>query len=100
MEVKINIQREVLEDQVRNIIADNPNISMMDLLTQFGADPKSFGYSIYEIITMTPGMAGEVLIEEFEKDSPVTELIKNLLQHSQVDVNMIVNPKINFTALM
>ena len=57
-------------------------------------------YSIYEIITMTPGMAGEVLIEEFEKDSPVTELIKNLLQHSQVDVNMIVKPKINFTALM
>ena len=49
---------------------------------------------------MTPGMAGEVLIEEFEKDSPVTELIKNLLQHSQVDVNMIVKPKINFTALM
>ena len=30
MEVKINIQREVLEDQVRNIIADNPNMSFQD----------------------------------------------------------------------
>ena len=57
-------------------------------------------YSMYEIITMTPGMAGEVLIEEFEKDNPNEELIKNILQHSPVDVNMIVKPQIDFTALM
>ena len=45
-------------------------------------------YSIYEIITMTPGMASEVLIDEIKKNSPDIELIKNLLDHSLADVNM------------
>ena len=45
-------------------------------------------YSIYDIITMTPGMAGEVLIDEIKKTSPDIELIKNLLDHSLADVNL------------
>lgn len=47
-------------------------------------------YSMYEIITMTPGMAGEVLCYECMKDNPDMELIRNILEHSQVDVNWTI----------
>ena len=45
-------------------------------------------YSMYEIITMTPGMAEEVLGDEIKKENPDFELIKNILDHSQADVNI------------
>ena len=44
-------------------------------------------YTMYEIITMSPGMAGEVLLEECEKKKPNMELINMILEHSIVDVN-------------
>ena len=56
-------------------------------------------YSMYEIITMTPGMAEEVLIDEMSKTNPDKELIKNLIQHSWLeDVN--VQSKNGSTALI
>ena len=45
-------------------------------------------YSMYEIITMTPGMAGEVLYHECVKPNPNIEVIENILEHSIVDVNL------------
>ena len=44
-------------------------------------------YSMYEIITMTPGMAWEVLCYEIKKQCPDMELIENILKHSNIDVN-------------
>ena len=44
-------------------------------------------YSMYDIITMTPGMASEVLIDEICNPTSDIELIKNIIQHSQFEVN-------------
>ena len=44
-------------------------------------------YTMYEIITMTPTMVGEVLLGECEKKKPNMELINMILDHSIVDVN-------------
>ena len=45
-------------------------------------------YSIYDIIIMTPEIAGKVLFDECMKESPDMELIKNILELSPVDVNL------------
>ena len=55
-------------------------------------------YSMYEIITMTPGMAGEVLDDEIKKKNPNMDLVKNILNHSIVDVNLQYSD--GWTALM
>ena len=55
-------------------------------------------YSIYDIIIMTPEIAGKVLFDECMKESPDMELIKNILELSPVDVNVQKND--GFTALM
>ena len=55
-------------------------------------------YSMYEIITMTPGMAGEVLDDEIKKKNPNMDLVKNILNHSIVEVNLQYSG--GWTALM
>ena len=55
-------------------------------------------YSIYDIIIMTPEIAGKVLFDEYMKESPDMELIQNILELSPVDVNVQKND--GFTALM
>ena len=45
-------------------------------------------YSIYEIITMTPGMAEEVLVEQIISRKYDYELIKNLITISQANPNV------------
>ena len=58
-------------------------------------------YSMYEIITMTPGMAGKVLFDEINKYNPDIELIKNLIHHSWIeDINIKSNHGFGLNVLM
>lgn len=56
-------------------------------------------YSIYEIITMTPGMAEEVLVEQIISHKPDYELIKNLITISQANPN-VFDKESYFTILL
>ena len=55
-------------------------------------------YSIYDIIIMTPEIAGKVLSEECEKKNPNIELIQNILEFAPVNVNL--QTEYGSTALM
>jgi ankyrin repeat protein len=44
-------------------------------------------YSIYELITMSPYQAHDLLMNEILKGNPDLELIKDILEYSVIDIN-------------
>lgn len=88
MEIKIETKRENVEKLLSSFISKDPNMKVIDLLIQFGADPKEFGYSFNDIITMLPTEASSVLYDQLKNRIPDIWLIRNLIQHTEVDVNM------------
>ena len=61
-------------------------------------DQENPKYLIYDIIIMTPKMAWDTFWDECVKDDPDLELIQNIIEYSQMDVNM--QTEYGWTALM
>lgn len=94
----VSIEQSELNELYKEAHEESYSQKIKDLLIELGANPNVIGYSIYDIITMTPGMAFEVFDRERGQKEPNIELIKNIVEHSVIDVN--VQDSTGMTALM
>ena len=97
--IKITITKEKIQDHIFEI-SQNELDAMLNhihnkecdhkiknFFIDIGANPNAIGISMYNVITMTPDQARSAMINEFEQDEPNIELIKNILDHSVIDIN-------------
>ena len=83
----VYMEESELNELYKEAHENNYSQKNKDLLIELGANPNVIGYSIYEIITMTPDQAFEVFDREVRQNEPNIELIKNIVEHSLIDVN-------------
>lgn len=87
MEIKLITNRENVEKRISSFLSKDSGMKVIDLLIQLGADSKEFGYSLSDISTMIPSEASSVLYDQLNNKIPDIWLIRNLIQHTEVDVN-------------
>lgn len=84
MDIKLSLDRKTLKKKIDKLTEGNTSMNLSELLAQLGANPNELTYSIHEISTMNIKMVSEILYEEIDSSKPDIELIKNIIQHSQI----------------
>lgn len=84
MDIKLSLDRQTLKKNVDKITEGNTSMTLAEFLTQLGVNPNELTYSIHEISTMNVKMVSEILYDEIDGSKPNIELIKNIVQHSQI----------------
>lgn len=84
MDIKLSLDRKTLKRKIDELTEGNTSMTLSELLAQLGANPNELTYSIHEISTMNIKMVSEIMIEEIDSSKPDIELIKNIIQHSQI----------------
>lgn len=62
---------------------------LKNLLIDLGANQNAVALSMYDIITMTPDQARIAVYNEFERENPDLDFVKNILEHSIIDINYV-----------
>ena len=77
------MKKEEINELYKESVEKGYSKRMQELLIKLGANTRS----VYDLITMTPYQAHDLLIEEIKSKNPDFELIKGILEYSVIDVN-------------
>ena len=98
MDIKLSLDRQTLKKNVDKITEGNTSMTLAEFLTQLGVNPNELTYSIHEISTMNVNMVSEILYDEIDSSKPDIELIKNIIQHSQI--KYLDSPTVHFIDIL